>query len=264
MDCSTIRDAFVNDAALPAGQVQDHLASCAECRDLYQNGGELGRNLALGASTAVAFPDDLFGLLEQKLARETGPRAWLRSRPSGLRFLLLLLPLLAAVIVGGVLRHRADLDEYPLQRVLMLLSIYLVAILIALGKELSEAPRGDAFRDYWALLVFALGVPILAAFAPATELSSQAHPGGALGCFGYGALLTLPIALLIWGFDRDDRVSLRTVCLSAAALGLSANLMLELHCGNGNAQHVLLGHASLGIAWLAALSVTRLLTHLRK
>jgi len=98
-------------------------------------------------------------------------------------------------------------------------------------------------------------VPILAAFAPATEMSRQAGAGGALGCFGYGALLTLPIAALLWAFDRDQRPSLRTVCLSAAGLGLCANLLLELHCGNGNAAHVLLGHASLGVAWLAAWTV---------
>ena len=75
---------------------------------------------------------------------------------------------------------------------------------------------------------------------------------GAGGCFIYGALLTLPTALLLWAFDRDDRPSLRTVCLSAAALGLSANLMLELHCPSGNAIHLLLGHTSIGVLWFAA------------
>ena len=267
MDCSTVRDAFVSGTVLPEDQVEAHLASCPQCRELYQRDAELGRNLAREVSATVAFSGDFFGQLEQKLAQETGFRAWLRSRPSGLRFLLLLLPLLVVLIATGALRHRADFAQYPLQRVLLLLTIYFVAILIAFGKELSESPRGDAFRDHWALLAFALGVPFLAAFAPATELSRQAAPSGALGCFAYGALLTLPIALLLWGFNRDDRISLRTVCLSAAALGLSANLMLELHCGNGNAEHVLLGHASLGLAWLAAWCGMRLLSrpiHLRK
>jgi hypothetical protein len=118
-------------------------------------------------------------------------------------------------------------------------------------------PQRDAFTDYVGLLTFALAVPALAAFAPATELSRQAASSGAFGCFGYGALFTLPIALLLWALDRNDRASLRTICLSAAALGLSANVLLELHCGNGNAAHVLFGHASLGVAWLAVWAATR-------
>jgi hypothetical protein len=48
--------------------------------------------------------------------------------------------------------------------------------------------------------------------------------------------------------------------LSAVALGLSANLVLELHCPSGNALHLLLGHASLGIAWLSAWLVLRSVT----
>jgi hypothetical protein len=112
-------------------------------------------------------------------------------------------------------------------------------------------------REALPLLAFALAVPILAGFAPATESSRHASAEGALNCFGYGALLTLPTALLLWAFDRNDRPSLRTVCLSAAALGLSANLLLELHCANGNPVHVLLGHASLGLAWLTVWAVLR-------
>jgi len=257
MDCPQIRDAFLNGVAPAEEQVKPHLAGCSQCRELFEQGAELGRNLA--AQTRVVLPaaaDDFFAEIEGKLARETGPRAWLRSRPSLLRLSFVLLPLLLVLGAGGLLWPRADLGQYPLPRVAALLCVYFLAILLAFGKELSEAPRRDAFRDYLGLLAFALGVPILAAFAPATEVSRQAAAGGALACFGYGALLTLPIAALLWAFDRDDRPSLRTACLSTAALGLSANLLLELHCGNGNAVHVLLGHASLGVAWLAAWAVS--------
>ncbi len=260
MDCAQIRDTFLNAVPLPEEQVKEHLASCPQCRELFEQDADLGQSLAAQASDTLAISRDFFGQIERKLARETGPRAWLRSRPSGLRFAFLLLPLLSALIVDGVFQQRADFEQYPIPRVVLLLSVYFVAILIAFGKELSESPRPGALSDHLGLLSFALGVPILAAFAPATEVSRHAGSGGALGCFGYGALLTLPIALLLWAFDRDDRPSLRTVCLSAAALGLSASLLLELHCGNGNAAHVLLGHASLGVAWLAAGAIARRLS----
>ena len=269
MDCQQIRDAFVQGGPLSQEQVKAHLASCPQCRELFEHDAELGQKLAAHArrdlrpgqsSDALASADDFFGQLEHKLARETGPRAWLRSRPSRLRFALALLALPLVLIAGGLFQQRADLAQYPMLRVALLLCVYFMAIALAVGKELSESPRRDALRDYLGLLAFALLVPVLAAFAPATEASRLANPEGALGCFGYGALLTLPIAALLWAFDRDDRPSLRTVCLSAAALGLAANLLLELHCANGNATHVLLGHASLGAAWLAAWAVTRRLS----
>jgi len=262
MDCTQIRDAFVS-GARPEAQAREHLASCPQCRELFERDAELGRNLAAQTTRPLPSSDDLFEQIEGKLARETGPRAWLRSRPSPLRFTLLLLPLLLVLLAGGLLGQRADLEHYPMQRVALLLCVYFLAIALAFGKQLSESPRGHALGDYVGLLAFALAVPALAAFAPATEVSRRIESSGAFGCFGYGALLTLPIALLLWALDRDDRPSLRTVCLSAAALGLSANLLLELHCGNGDWAHVLGGHASLGVAWLVAWAVTRRLSRAR-
>jgi anti-sigma factor RsiW len=248
-------------------QVREHLVGCPNCRELYEHDGALGRALSGRASDALPVDPDPFAEIEQKLARDTGPRAWLRSRPSRLRFMLVLLPLLLVLTVGGLLRQRADFAHYPALRVVLLLCVYFLGIVLAFGKELFESPRPDAFRDHWGLLAFALAVPVLAAFAPATEVSLQAGPGGAPGCFRYGVLLTLPIGAVLWALDRHDRPSLRTVCLSAAALGLAANLLLELHCGNGNPVHVLLGHASLGLAWLAAWILTWQLSrsaHFRK
>lgn len=257
MDCSQIRNAFVSGVRLPDDQVEAHLSSCPQCQALFERDAELGRTLAAQATVAVPLAELSFTQLERALALETGPRAWLRSRPSRTRFMLLLLPVLLAVIAGGLFRQRADFAQYPLLRIVLLLCVYFVAIALAFAKEFSELPRPAPLHDYLGLLCFALAVPVLAGFAPATELSRHAGPGGALGCFGYGALLSLPIALMLWASDRNDRPSLRTVCLSAAALGLSANLLLELHCANGNPTHVLLGHASLGLAWLAVWAAAR-------
>lgn len=252
MDCSQIRDSFVSGDRLSAGQIEAHLATCPQCLALFERDAELGRRLAAQASEVLPFPGDLFGQIEQGLARETGLRAWLRSRPSPVRFVFSLLMVVLAVAVGGMLRQRADFAQYPTLRMILLLGVYFVAIALAFAKELSELPHGNPVREYLPLLAFSLAVPILAAFAPATEISRRAGSEGALSCFGYGALLTLPVALLLWAFDRNERPLLRSVCLSAAALGLSANLLLELHCESGNPMHVLLGHASLGLAWLAA------------
>jgi hypothetical protein len=257
MDCPEIRDAFVR-GELPAGSaLEEHLRGCPQCSELLLRDANLGRSLARAAAGAVPFEDDLFAKLEADLAGETGLRAWLRSRPTRVRFGVALLSVLLVVGLGGALSQRPDFAEYPTARLLLLLAVYSAGILLAFGKELYLSARGGSLGDHVGLLVGALGLPFLIAFAPATESSRHAGPEGALNCFMYGALLTLPTAALLWAFDRDDRPSMRTVCLSAVALGLSANLVLELHCPSGNAWHLLLGHASIGVAWLAAWFVLR-------
>ena len=257
MDCSKIRDAFLSKQRLPKAELKAHLDGCPQCAALYEQDAELGRALAEQVAPAAPFPEALFAEVEAELARETGPRAWLRSRPSALRFQLIALAVVLVVLFAGGAHHRHDLPDYPRARLVILLGSYFIAILLAVGKELSLAVRPSKLGDYLALALFGLGLPFLAAFVPATEQSRFTGPEGALGCFVYGALFTLPIGLLLWAFDRDDRLTLRTVCLSAAALGLSANLLLELHCPSGHPLHLLLGHASLGLAWLAAWFVTR-------
>jgi hypothetical protein len=260
MDCAEIRDAFTRGEVLSNALVQAHLAVCPHCRELFESDAELGRSLASEAVLPMPFPEELFNQLETRVAGETGLRAWLRSRPTSQRFLVVALSVLVVVGVGGVVNRRPDFAGYPSARLTLLLGIYLLGILVAFGKELFLYVRRSALGDYFGLVVAALALPFVIAFAPATDASLAFGPDGALGCFSYGALLTLPTAALLWAFDRDDRLSTRTVCLSAAALGLSANLILELHCPNGNLRHVLLGHASLGVAWLAAWLLTRRLT----
>jgi ABC-type transport system involved in cytochrome c biogenesis permease component len=260
MDCSQVRDAFIAGRALSKAEAQAHLDACPECAALFENDAELGHALAAQIPADRGFPDELFGAIEARVERETGLRAWLRSRPSGLRFQLIALSVILVVLVAGGMLHRPDFAAYPVLRLVILLGSYFIAVLLAVGKELTFPARSGKLLDYAPLVLFGLGLPFLAAFAPATEQSRQAGPEGALGCFLYGALFTLPVGILLWAFDRDDRPTLRTICLSAAALGLSANLVLELHCPSGHPLHLLLGHASLGLAWLASWFVTRRLS----
>lgn len=257
MDCPEIRDSFVK-GELPTGSaLEEHLRGCPQCSELLARDAKLGRSLASTVAVGIPFEDQLFAKLEADLGRETGPRSWLRSRPTRLRFGALLLSVLLVVGLGGALRQRPDFAEYPAARLVLLLGVYSAGVLLAFGKELYLSARRGSLADHVGLLLGALGLPFLIAFAPATESSRHAGPEGALSCFVYGALLTLPTAALLWAFDRDDRPSMRTVCLSAVALGLSADLVLELHCASGNALHLLLGHASIGVAWLAAWFVLR-------
>lgn len=257
MDCTQIREAFLSGPPLRSAEIEAHLRSCPTCRELFERDAALGSTLAKAAAQAMPLEEELFAALEARVAAEVGLRAWLRSRPTRLRFAAAALSVLSVVFIGGFLRTRPDLAEYPRARLVLLLGIYALGIGAAFGKELYLSARRGSLADHLGLLFGALGLPFLIAFMPATEASRHTGPEGALNCFIYGALLTLPVAALLWAFDRDNRPSLRTVCLSAAALGLSANLVLELHCPSGNAVHLLLGHASLGLAWLATWFVLR-------
>ncbi len=174
-----------------------------------------------------------------------------------------LVSVLGVILLGGVGMHRPDMPAYPVARLFGLLALYALGIGLAFAKEMFESVRKASLADYGWLLVAGLGVPFLVAFVPPTEASRAFGPAGALGCFSFGVILTLPTALLLWAFDRDDRLSTRTVCLSAAALGLSASTILELHCPSGNFAHVISGHASIGVAWLLGWSMTRLVGRAR-
>lgn len=275
MTCSRIRQAFLEDQPLPKADVQAHLESCPQCRELYEDDARLGRSLAAQAklspqlasspnrvfSSALDLPEHLFQGIEANVAREIGFRAWLRSRPTRLRFGLVLTSIALVVIVGGGLRLRVDFSDYPRGRLLALLAGYVLAaslaVSLAVRNELSPAPWRRLLSRRPALLLGALALPMLAAFAPATEACRHLGPQGALNCFSYGLLFTGPVALLIWAVDRDDLPSLGTASSSAVALGFASSLLLELHCPNGNVQHLLLGHASLGVAWLVAWLVLR-------
>ena len=257
MDCAQIRDAFVRGEVPAHVAVKAHLDVCPHCRELFEHDAKLGRSLATQASQAVPFPDAFFEQLEARVASETGPRAWLRSRPTKLRALFAVSSVLLIVSLGGIAKPRPDIADYPTAPLALVLALYFVAIVVASSKELTLAPRQSGFGVNPGLLIGGLGLPFFVAFLPATEASRHFGPAGALSCFAYGVALTVPVALLLWACDRDDKPSLRTVGLSAVALGLSANLVLELHCPNGNVLHLLLGHASIGLAWLGAWFVAR-------
>lgn len=257
MDCSEIRDRFLKGEAVVTEQVQRHLTGCPECQALFEGGAQLGHRLASQAASALPFPDELFAQTEASVAAEIGPRAWLRSRPTHFQSRVVALGVLCVVLLGGVARLRPDFAEYPSTRLLLLFGVSSCLILVAFRKGLRFPARLGNFGDHPEFALAALGIPFLLAFAPATEVSRQASSGGALNCFVYGALFTVPLALLLWACDRNDRPSQGTVCLAAVGLGLSANLVLELHCPNGNAVHLLLGHASIGILWLVTWAVLR-------
>src|SRR3954467_7678939 len=133
MDCTQIREAFMSGPGLRSAEIEAHLQGCPTCRELFERDAALGKTLAQAATQAMPLQDELFAALEARVAEEVGLRAWLRSRPTPLRFAAAALSVLAVVFIGGLLRRRPDFAEYPATRLVLLLGVYALGIGVAFG-----------------------------------------------------------------------------------------------------------------------------------
>src|SRR5829696_6149080 len=84
LECADVRRGFV-EGRVPAGpELEAHLQSCAQCRELFADDARLGRQLA-GAILPEAEAGRLFELVNGDLKRERGVRARLRALPTRAR-----------------------------------------------------------------------------------------------------------------------------------------------------------------------------------
>lgn len=99
----------------------------------------------------------------------------------------------------------------------------------------------------------------LVALWPATGVLSTAPLPGAHSCLFLGFATGLVLFLLLRLLDRGQNLGL---WLSGGAATLFGNAILQVHCGAADVQHRLLGHASVGLAYLALVAVSRSLPRL--
>ncbi|HVY29967.1 MAG TPA: hypothetical protein VHB79_25595 [Polyangiaceae bacterium] len=251
LECAEIRSSFVA-GRIPAGlEVEEHLKWCPHCRELFENGAELGRRLAR-AVLPEASPDDLFALVDREVQREVGLRARLRALPTRLRAVILggVALLLAAAHLG--LRRRIDFDQYSPAVFWVVAAVLAAAIALGVWRLLrgSTAPLAFVARERSAafgLLVTPAAAALLVPLGSTSEkwLSTFGDPQY---CFLYGAVLSLPLLGLYWLFERRDRVPLVALVTAGAVAGLAGNLLLFTHCPSAHLGHLLLGHATIGVA----------------
>jgi hypothetical protein len=128
---------------------------------------------------------------------------------------------------------------------------------VALTPLTRPVPRASALASAALLLL-----PVLAALLPELRFGSgDHHPAAAswaaaAGCFAYGGLVVLGMGAALWGVDRGGAGSGVRLIPAVVCAGLAAHLVLQIHCANDNSTHLLLGHASVGVVWLA-LSLAR-------
>src|SRR5262245_35960030 len=100
MDCAEIRDALLAGSVPSGPEVEAHVRGCSACEELLADEGALGRALSRNETPAIA-SDELFASLERRVLAESGPRAWLRSRPTPVRAGVALLAGATVVAIGG-------------------------------------------------------------------------------------------------------------------------------------------------------------------
>lgn len=208
-------------------------------------------------------PDGLLAGLFDEIAAETvDRRPSLRQRaqelPTRLRIVAAVLSVAGltglVTVVTGV---RADIGAGEAVRfgVAMAAVGALIAALAAVGlRGHHQRPLGPAV---WALLLVALGAPVVLAAFPGLWLA-DGHAAAAMslgappGCFSMGLVNGAVAAFVVWLFQRADRAARWRLMASAVVGGLAAFWSLELHCPSRDVTHMLVGHASVGFV-LAAL-----------
>ncbi len=219
-------------------------------------------------------PNQLLEQTRQAIAAEQGWRANLRALPTGVRTLLAMAIVGATVGVIGLGMRRADWAAYPTG--LMTVSTLLLAggAVAALAAFLRPIHR-RAPRAVWlgAVAVAGFGIPALLALLPEAHALVELHPESfagagadlvprALACFLFGAATALPALGLLLLLDRADRRTPARMLMVAALAGLTANLVLLMHCPLVTRSHLLLGHATVPLLFgLIALTAVQKLEH---
>jgi hypothetical protein len=185
--------------------------------------------------------EGLFERVSGEVRRERGARAWLRSRPTGVRLALAL----GAVLVVGAVFTVIGRDHAPFGPIALLALIATLTVVVALRPIHRPAlPRWVEIST----LGLATGAPLalagIAVFGDPTPVE-----GDLWYCFGLGVAIALPIVACVALLDRGSRAW--STVLAAAAAGLAANIALDAHCRSTEPVHLVLGHALVVILYVA-------------
>ncbi|HXK18774.1 MAG TPA: hypothetical protein VNG33_13280 [Polyangiaceae bacterium] len=254
MECAEIRRGFLA-GRVPAGPELDaHLKACPSCAELFENGAALGSRLAQAALPEPP-PGDLFALIERDVKAEVGLRARLRALPTRVRAAGLI-GVAGSLALYQLLHRRPDYSSAALGGIGAVFGLAIVLSSLQLLRGAST-PLGAHARQRRAAVQWLLVPALLTLLMPLGSsspvwLSAWGSPSA---CFSYGAILAAPLPLLYWLFERRDDVPVAALVAAGALAGLAANLLLFVHCPSAHLGHLLVGHASIGVAWALALGL---------
>jgi hypothetical protein len=218
------------------------------------------RSLALALEVeAPVDVESLFSSLQAGIARETGWRAWLVSRPTWQRRALVLSSAApSALVVLGLLGFRKDLDRLASWR--LALDLGLLGTLILANAWTALRPVQESPWPIWKLIALGLGSALTAALFALLPPGHVGLPTLADGpgapaflCYAVGMNVGLPIVLVAWLVGRE--ASPWRTLLAGATGGVTGVLVLHLSCASPVREHLLYGHATIPLSFLAVAGV---------
>ncbi len=258
LGCRDVR-ALLVDGTVPSGEaVEAHLKDCPPCAELVADEAKLATGLGTEDEPTESEMDALLTSVKHEVSRETGGRAWLRSRATTTRLGLAVGAIAALAALVVVASPRADLATASRARLISAMALYgalaFGAMVVALRPLHRPAPANRAGR-----LLIVAGLAAAAGFALAPSFAGtplfetgDGFAGAAMACFMFGSVLAVPLLLLGWALDRGGYLVGSRLLLAGAAAGLAGNLFLELHCAIALPAHLMLGHVTVVLALLGA------------
>ncbi|MHA7633905.1 DUF1109 domain-containing protein [Corallococcus sp. M7] len=232
-ECERVLDQM--DGPLPP-DLASHAAGCADCRALLEG----FQVLAPPASAPPAVPINEAKLEQSRRQSLTELAAHPLPTPWWKEVAVLLATYLGVGVLGllWVGRHGLMLNSASP------MAVALVALLIVVGvgggAMVALAPRQRA----WPFTLVAVGALVVALAQLTGRSGVQVRPflAGTLGCMGAEvALSVVPLALALVLLCRSAFQPVRALAAGLSSAGVSL-LVLHVHCPDGSAGHLMLGH----------------------
>ncbi len=266
MNCSEARERLLNGDDEEAWW---HARHCAACAELSPERTLPPAMEVLDAPDAVA----LWQGMPEALASETHWRHRARNLSTPFRYTLAALGVLVPLLTVGFMSARADLamlGPLPFWLPWTIAACVMTVAGWACLRPVQKRALSPRFHDSLCFIAVLLG-----GFGIVLPEFQHAHPASlhgvgadllprALGCFVWGSASAVIGMAGAFALLRGRR-ALASVPSSVWAVGiLLAQLMLALHCPLVGHPHLALGHATIGVAAVAAVAIARGWTHVRQ
>ena len=250
IDCVDVRESLFAGRPLSTAEAE-HAASCPVCARALGDGG-----------AAPEQPGDLVAELEDAVRRDRGFTGWLRALPTPVRFFAAIDSAAVFVLAMALARPRWTFGPMPLFRVVPVVGVLALELGVVLWLALRPLQAAlPSRRLVLGCIVAGLLVPVLFALVPAAAPVGHAEPAdmttASAACFLFGAVPGGLLVFALRALDRNAHGGTDVAVLAAVGGGLAGNAALELHCPSAAPLHLLLGHATIGIALVVLYRVIR-------
>lgn len=199
------------------------------------------------------------GVKAQIDAAEKKPAYRLQTQATPRKRLMSFIAFAMVILVTLLTGRRPDLNAYPPAMLALVLGSLGTLFAISAWSALRPVHKPALTPAKLGLMTaVAVGATLLLALAPGVHDHIELRPDAPLlrhasPCMIYGFIFGLPVYGALRFLDPGSSYGARIV--AACAAGLAGNMVLELHCPMGGSTHLMAGHASVIVAYVAGVFV---------